>query len=144
AHVSGCGRGCTAIMVETNDEYCSRRSELGRVGRQAWMAYDHGRWKPHETERVTQKVMACMDAVLQREYTWNACTGVEHLLRTRLAQILPLETPGWLPFQNGALCLATMTLHPHRPERPFTWQLPHAYDPQATCPMTQAWLHETV
>jgi putative DNA primase/helicase len=43
-----------------------------------------------------------------------------------------------------ALSLETMTLHPHRPERPFTWQLPHTYDPQATCPQTQAWLHEAV
>ena len=85
-----------------------------------------------------------MDTVLQGDYTWHACAGVEHLLRARLAQTVPLETPGWLPFQNGALCLATMTLHPHSPERPFTWQLPHAYDPQATCPQTQAWLHEAV
>jgi hypothetical protein len=37
-----------------------------------------------------------------------------------------------------------MTLHTHSPDRPFTWQLPHHYDPQATCPKTQAWLHETV
>ena len=88
--------------------------------------------------------MACMDTVLQGDYTWNTCAGVEHLLRARLAQSIPLETPGWLPFQNGALCLETMTLHPHSPDRPFTWQLPHHYDPQATCPMTQAWLHETV
>ena len=35
-------------------------------------------------------------------------------------------------------------LHPHSPERPFTWQLPHDYAPQATCPQTQAWLHEAV
>ena len=114
------------------------------LGRQAWMAYNHGRWKPHETERITQRIMACMDTVLQGEYTWQACAGVEHLLRARLAQTVPLETPGWLPFQNGALCLETMTLHPHSPERPFTWQLPHDYDPQATCPQTQAWLHEAV
>ncbi|HEY5867206.1 MAG TPA: hypothetical protein VI542_16920 [Candidatus Tectomicrobia bacterium] len=45
---------------------------------------------------------------------------------------MPLETAGWLPFRNGALCLETMTLHSHCPERPFTWQLPHNYDPQAT------------
>ena len=101
------------------------------LSRQAWMAYDHGLWKPLETERVTQQIMACMDTVLQGDYTWNTCAGVEHLLRARLAQTVPLETPGWLPFQNGALCLETMTLHPHSPERPFTWQLPHAYDPQA-------------
>src|SRR5262245_49679512 len=109
------------------------------LSRQAWIAYDSGRWQPLETERVTQRIMPCMDTVLQGEYTWHACAGVEHLLRARLAQTVPLETPGWLPFQNGALCLETMTLHPHSPERPFTWQLPHAYDPQAACPMTPAW-----
>ena len=114
------------------------------LSRQGWMAYGHGLWRPLETERVTQQIMACMDTVLQGDYTWNTCAGVEHLLRARLAQTVPLETSGWLPFQNGALCLETMTLHPHSPERPFTWQLPHAYDPQATCPMTQAWLHEAV
>src|SRR5262249_44956848 len=49
------------------------------LGRQAWLAYDHGLWKSHETERVTQRIMACMDTVLQGEYTWHTCTGVEHL-----------------------------------------------------------------
>ena len=114
------------------------------LGRQAWMTYDHGLWKHLETERVTQRIMARMDSVLQGDYTWHACAGVEHLLRARLAQTVPLETPSWLPFQNGALCLETMTLHPHSPERPFTWQLPHDYDLQATCSQTQAWLHEAV
>jgi hypothetical protein len=43
---------------------------------------------------------------------------VEHLLRARLAQSVPLETPGWLPFQNGALHLATMQLTPTAPSGP--------------------------
>src|SRR5262249_26164239 len=114
------------------------------LGRPGWVAYDNGRWTPLETERVTQKVMVRMDAVLQGDYTWHACAGVEHVLGVRLAQTMPLETPGWLPFRNGALCLETMVLHPHSPERPFTWQLPHDYDPQATCPQTLAWVHQAV
>jgi hypothetical protein len=73
------------------------------LGRQAWMAYGQGLWKHLETERVTQRVMACMDTVLQGDYTWHACAGVEHFLRARLAQTVPLETPGWLPFENGTL-----------------------------------------
>ena len=67
------------------------------------------------------------------EYTWYELSGVEHLLQARLARTA-LGPPGWLPFRNGALHLATMKLHPHRPERPFTWQLPHAYDPEAGVP----------
>ena len=37
-----------------------------------------------------------------------------------------------------------MTLHAHTPGRPFLYQLPYAFDPHATCPLTQAWLHESV
>lgn len=114
------------------------------LSRQAWMEYDNGLWTQRETERVTQQIIPFMDDHLGGDYTWHDLSGVEHLLRTRLAQTLTLETPGWPPFRNGALRLETMTLHPHSPDRPFTWQLPHAYNPQATCPKTQAWMHETV
>ena len=114
------------------------------LSRQAWMEFGHGLWSQLESERVAQQIASFMDDRLHGDYTWYELSGVEHLLRTRLAQSLTLETPGWLPFRNGALHLDTMTLHAHSPDRPFTWQLPHHYDPQATCPKTQAWLHETV
>jgi hypothetical protein len=42
------------------------------LGRQVWMTYDHGLWKHLETERVTQRIMACMDTVLQGDDTWHA------------------------------------------------------------------------
>ena len=104
------------------------------LSRQAWMAYDHGLWTPLETERVTQRIMACMDTVLQGDYTWNTCAGVEHLLRARLAQTLPLETPGWLPFQNGALCLETMTLHSAPPRAPLHVAAPPRLRPPGHLP----------
>ena len=104
------------------------------LNRQGWMTYGHGLWTPIETERVAQRIAAYMDEALHGDYTWNALSGVEHLLRTRLAQPLTLETPGWLPFRNGALHLETMTLHPHSPDRPFLWQLPYAYDPAGDMP----------
>ena len=112
------------------------------LSRQGWMVYAEGIWSPLETELVNQHIGDFMNARLQGGYTWYELSGVEHLLRTRLAQSLSLEPPGWLPFRNGALHLATMTLHAHTPERPFTWQLPHAYDPGARCLKTQDWLHE--
>jgi phage/plasmid-associated DNA primase len=136
------GRSQAQIAAALTRDYAGQLAYDLRC--QAWMVYQHGRWQPLDTERVTQRIMAFMDTVLQGDYTWHACAGVEHLLRARLAHTLSLETPGWLPFRNGALHLATMVLHPHSPDRPFTWQLPHDYDPQATCPTTQAWLHEVV
>jgi phage/plasmid-associated DNA primase len=114
------------------------------TSRKAWMAYVNGLWTPIDTEYIQQRIASYMDALLHGNYSWYELSGVEHLLGRRLAQTLTLETPGWLPFRNGVLCLATMTLHSHRPDRPFLWQLPYAYDPHATCLKTQAWLHEAV
>jgi phage/plasmid-associated DNA primase len=114
------------------------------TSRKAWMTYAHGLWTPTDTEYIQQRIASYMDALLHGDYSWYELSGVEHLLGRRLAQTLTLEIPGWLPFRNGALHLETMTLHAHSPDRPFTWQLPHHYAPQATCPKTQAWLHETV
>src|SRR5262245_4608827 len=114
------------------------------TSRQAWMTYANGLWTPTDTEYMQQRIASYMDALLHGNYSWGKLSGVEHLLRTRLAQSLTLKTPGWLPFRNGALHLETMTLHAHSPDRPFLWQLPHDYAPQATCPKTQAWFHETV
>ena len=114
------------------------------TSRKAWMAYANGLWTPMDTEYIQQRIASYMDTLLHGNYSWYELSGVEHLLGRRLAQTLTLETPGWLPYRNGALHLETMTLHAHSPDRPFTWQLPHHYDPQATCPKTQAWLHETV
>ncbi len=88
-----------------------------------------GLWKQLETERVTQQIASYMDEGLHGDYTWNELSGVEHLLRARLAQPLTLETPGWLPSAMEHSALETMTLHAHSPERPFTWQLPHALRP---------------
>jgi len=114
------------------------------LDRQAWMGYASGLWQPLATELVQQQIGVFMDERLAGQYTWHELSGVEHLLRARLARALPVETPGWLPFRNGALHVATMTLHAHSPDRPFTWQLPYDYDSQAACPTTQAWLHEAV
>jgi phage/plasmid-associated DNA primase len=114
------------------------------LSRQAWMAYGNGLWKQIETERILQQIAAFMDGLLEGNYSWPTLSGVEHLLRMRLAQTFSGETPGWLPFRNGALHLETMTLDEHTPDRLFTWQLPYDYDTSATCPKTQAFLHEVV
>lgn len=113
------------------------------VSRQGWMNYDNGLWTPLATERVTQRIITRMDAHVGR-YAHHALSGVEHLLRTRLAHTIPLATPGWLPFRNGALHLDTMAFALHSPDRPFTWQLPYDYNAAATCPLTLDWLHATV
>jgi phage/plasmid-associated DNA primase len=45
-----------------------------------------------------------------------------------------------LPFRNGCLELSSGTLRPHDPSHGNSWSLPYAYDPEATCPRTEAFL----
>jgi phage/plasmid-associated DNA primase len=113
------------------------------VAAQEWFTYANGRWAPTAGAFIEQRIITYMDTEAPG-YTWNTLHGVERLLHAKLAATLSLETPGWLPFRNGALQLGTMQLHAHCPERPFLWQLPYAYDPTAPCPSTQQVLHEMV
>jgi hypothetical protein len=113
------------------------------LGTQEWMTYQDGRFIRVDGTSIEQRIVAYMDAEAPG-YTGTTLTGVLRLLRAKMATTLPLEMPGWLPFTNGALDLATGFFHPHSPSRPFLWQLPYAYTYGASCPKTQAWLLEAV
>jgi phage/plasmid-associated DNA primase len=110
---------------------------------QDWMQWQSGKWAPIDVMAIRERISAHMDTNAPG-YTWNVLSGVERLLATKMHATLPMETPGWLPFRNGALELATMTLHPHSATRPFRWQLPYNYDPKQACKLTLAWLREAV
>jgi phage/plasmid-associated DNA primase len=140
----GGARGLNQAQLAAHLENDYRETWAFDLQRQCWLTYGDGFWQPRETERINQDIGRYMDERLDGDYTWPTLTGVEHLLRTRLPRTFPFTPAGWLPFRNGALCLETMQLHPHSPAYAFVWQLPHDYNAQATCPLTQAWLHEVV
>jgi putative DNA primase/helicase len=48
-----------------------------------------------------------------------------------------------LPLRNGVFDINTKTLHPHSPEHRFTSQLPHEYNPLATCEPITEWISQT-
>ena len=54
----------------------------------------------------------------------------------------PCHHPNALNFKNGVLDLETMQLTPHSHEDVWIHQLPVTFDPQATCPTFDAWLHD--
>ena len=102
------------------------------TSRKAWMTYANGLWMPTDTEYIQQRIASYMDALLHENYSWGKLSGsVEHLLGRRLAQTLTLETPGWLPFRNGALHLETMTLRPTVPTAPLPGNCPALRPPSS-------------
>ena len=48
-----------------------------------------------------------------------------------------------LPLRNGVFDTNTKTLHPHSPDYRFVSQLPHEYNPIATCEPIIDWLSQT-
>jgi phage/plasmid-associated DNA primase len=136
-------------QTPTQDQIASELAERWQgttvydLGAQEWMLYQDGRFTRVDSISIEQRIAAYMDAEAPG-YTGTTLTGVLRLVRAKVATTLPLETPGWLPFTNGALDLATGFFHPHSPSRPFVWQLPYAYTSGASCPKTQAWLLEAV
>jgi phage/plasmid-associated DNA primase len=136
-------------QTPTQDRIASGLAELWHgetvweIDAQEWMVYCDGVFKRADAVEIEQRIARHMDEKAPG-YTANVLTGVTRLLRARVATKLPMETPGWVPFQNGALDLATMMLHLHTPARPFLWQLPYDYVPGADCPLTQAFLLEAV
>jgi phage/plasmid-associated DNA primase len=114
---------------------------------QQWMQYDityPGIWGSIEPERADKQVRESLNSVLPKGFSWSLLQGVQHLLRTHLHRTFPVAGTAWLPCRDGALELATMTQHAHTPERGFTWCLPYRYDPNATCPETQKFLHQAL
>lgn len=51
---------------------------------------------------------------------------------------------GKLCIENGILDLETLTVSPHDPSVPFTYRLPVAFDPGATCPTFERFISEVV
>jgi putative DNA primase/helicase len=114
--------------------------------RRRWMAYEAqypGIWGALDEEDTTERLRQALTPLLPAGFSWNLLRGVERLLRGLLRREWCEPSRNWLPLRNGALHLPTGALHPHTPERGFTWVLPFAYDPLATCPVINAWLLES-
>jgi P4 family phage/plasmid primase-like protien len=113
--------------------------------RRAWFAYgarQPGIWGELAEIDVQNRVRLSLNDLLPGGFSWRLLVDVEKLLRLLLSRELVEPSREWLPLLNGALHLPTGELHRHTPERGFTWCLPFAYDPEASCPTIDAWLLE--
>jgi putative DNA primase/helicase len=100
--------------------------------------YQDGRYVPGETHfnRVTAEAMDV-------EYTSARIKDALAYLLSVAPQIIdPFGTSDRLNVQNGLLDLSTLELDPHDPAFLSTVQLPWAYDPEATCPLIDAFFKE--
>lgn len=103
----------------------------------SFMVYRLGVWV-----QVTENYMECyvdkmLDAGLRGSgLGWDSAKikAIVALLRIRSGNEMKLSDRGLVPFSNGVLNLATMTMEPHSPEYNFTSQRPYAYDVDAPEP----------
>jgi phage/plasmid-associated DNA primase len=74
--------------------------------------------------------------------------ATKHFILTNAQiQVPRLQPPSGkqlIPFKNGALNLETGELLPHSREHLLTYQLPYAYQPEATCEPILDWLKESL
>lgn len=126
--------------------------------RGAWLVWDGRRWA---LDQAGAAVSACVDTALaifaeakstesesllkwaQASQKRERITAMANLAQPRLAVVSDdLDADPWLfNCVNGTLDLRTRTLQPHDPDDLITRLAPVRYDPDARCPLFEAFLH---
>ncbi|NJR62916.1 MAG: hypothetical protein HC769_31505 [Cyanobacteria bacterium CRU_2_1] len=114
---------------------------------QEWYRYESelpGVWSREPDAFIEAMIATEIDASGGADhYSFGYIASSRSLLKAKLAVRRWDEATDLLPLQNGVLNLATNKLEPHSPGYRFTWQLPYAYNPAATCQPIIDWLHFT-
>lgn len=119
-------------------------------GSQCWYQWQ-SIWRKVSEEAIRQFVIGEADKWLAQEYENAYVNGTVALMKTRLVRLSVTEDRAdgdiWeddrnlLPMRNGVLDLTAKQIIPHSPDMMFNWMVPHCYDPEATCPVTQRFIH---
>ena len=104
---------------------------------QRWWSYDPSGVWVEDREAVVNR---CVD-ILGNRYRQAHSSTAEVIVR-RFAEYLVIDAPDsdLINFRNGMLRWKDGTLLPHSPEQNSTVQIPHHYEPDATCPRFDAFL----
>lgn len=108
-----------------------------------WRTYERGLWMTVTDEELLVTVSDMLATHLGGVSNMKA-KAVREQLAARTVRNFQDQAQRLLPMENGVLNLDTMTLEPFTPAHGLTWKLPYAFDPQADCPVTQAWLYEAM
>ena len=103
----------------------------------SFMVYRLGVWVQVTENYMEGYVDKMLDAGLRGSgLGWDSAKikAIVALLKIRSGNEMKLSDRGLVPFSNGVLNLATMTMEAHSPEYSFTSQRPYAYDVDAPEP----------
>lgn len=119
------------------------------VPTQAWWRWNTV-WRRIDDELIRKVLVREADAALGEDYENSYINGTLALLRSRLARLPEVGAGGtgeiWendrnlLPMKNGVLDLEHSEMRPHSPDFMFNWMVPHNYDPEAECPVTERFI----
>lgn len=104
--------------------------------------YKDGRYVPGERTFREEATRA-----LQDEFATRRLNETLQYIKNTVSEVSPDEATsmgGYLNLRNGLLNLETLELEPHRPDLRTIIQLPVEYDPAATCPAIDEFLHRVV
>lgn len=106
---------------------------------QRFWTHKDGVWS--EDEFIVRNTLA---RSLGDHYKRTMVGETEDVLSGWVKSIKVGPTPEVINFKNGMLKLATGELGPHDPDQFSTTQIPHNYNPDATCPNFDRFLEETL
>ena len=111
-----------------------------------WHVFTGTHWHPVGAKPVDDFVTAVLYNAAPDGFDLKYLRAIQKLLGSGL---LPLRSPSVapgtsIPFKNGILNTAAMTLAPVTPDNALTWSLPYDYEPGAACPTIIRWLADAV
>lgn len=105
--------------------------------------YEHGVFRPDEGT-LSMIFTQLLGPRYRKSHETNGIPVVLGRLRHAGRKLPHLASQPVLNVKNGMLDLRTMELLPHSPEWQSTWQIPVAWDPDATCPTYDQWLMDVL
>lgn len=103
-----------------------------------WYAADAGIWGPVSEKMASRMILRVLNAYLPQGFGIHRLNNVKQFLGIFLLAEEWEQRRHLLPMKNGVLDTKAMILHQYARAYKFTWQLPYAYEPSATCPITTA------
>lgn len=107
--------------------------------------YKENYWQPFTRQDVLHAIVNAIDqdkVSFLAPYNWPYVEGIANFLKSKLRIELCREVVKLLPFKNGVYDLEHNKLYENDPNFGFDWQLPHNFDPTATCGPILTWFND--
>lgn len=119
--------------------YVFKMGPLAMDRGEEWWGYEHGVWR-HRKNEVQNRVVA----MLRNRFRNSHLTNIQAVIRSKVPTIPFEPIPEFINCLSGHLDWRTGELRPHSPDALSTVQLPWEWDPEATCPVFDKYLSDTL